>query len=100
MKQKIDRLFVAIITLILFTGCGGNSASVTESALQGNVKVQGLAMWLDRDNVFEIYERTTESGVSQQNYWTNLPYESHSKSMLSYYTETHLLEETGLTLLQ
>ena len=50
--------------------------------------------------MFEIYERTTESGVSQQNYWTNLPYESHSKSMLSYYIETHLLEEAGLTLLQ
>ena len=100
MKQKTGRLLVAIMTLILFSGCGGNTVSVMESAPQEGVKLQGLAMWLDRDNVFEIYERTTESGISQQNYWTNLPYESHSKSMLSYYTETHLLEETGLTLLQ
>ena len=88
------------MTLILFSGCGGNAVSVTEPALQEIVKIQGLAMWLDRDNVFEIYERTAESGVSQQNYWTNLPYESHSKSMLSYYIETHLLGEAGLTLLR
>jgi len=97
--------YVLIIGLLMcfaigLTGCGGNPEPVTESAPQEIVKLQGLAMWLDRDNVFEIYERTAESGVSHQNYWTNLPYESHSKSMLSYYIETHLLGEAGLTLLR
>ena len=100
MKRKTGRLLAAIMTLILFSGCGGNSVSVTEPAPQEIVKLQGLAMWLDRDNVFEIYERTAESGVFHQNYWTKLPYESHSKSMLNYYIETHLLEEAGLTLLR
>lgn len=102
--MKFKRLMSILLSMIMavgiLAGCGGNTVSVTEPASQESVKVQGPAMWLDRDNVFEIYERTTESGVSQQNYWTNLPYESHSKSMLSYYIETHLLEEAGLTLLQ
>ena len=97
MKRKTGRLLTAMITLLLFSGCGGNSVSVTE---QEGIIVQGPAIWLDRDNVFEIYERTEESGASIQKYRTNLPYESHSKSMLSYYIETHLLEEAGLTLHQ
>ncbi len=99
-KRLTSILLSFVMAVGLLAGCGGNTASVTESAPQEIVKLQGLAMWLDRDNVFEIYERTAESGVSHQNYWTNLPYESHSKSMLSYYTETHLLEEAGLTLLR
>ena len=99
-KRLMSILLSMIMAVDILAGCGGNTVSVTEPASKESVKVQGPAMWLDRDNVFEIYERTTESGVSQQNYWTNLPYESHSKSMLSYYIETHLLEEAGLTLLQ
>ena len=102
--MKLKRLMSILLSMImavgLLAGCGGNTVSVTEPASQESVKVQGPAMWLDRDNVFEIYERTAESGVFHQNYWTNLPYESHSKSMLSYYIETHLLGEAGLTLLR
>jgi len=95
-KRLLSILLSMIMAVGLLAGCGGNSVPVT----QENVKVQGPAMWLDRDNVFEIYERTAEDGASIQKYWTNLPYESHSKSMLSYYIETHLLEEAGMTLFQ
>lgn len=99
-KRLMSILLSMIMAVSLLAGCGGNSVSVTEPVPQEVVKVQGPAMWLNDDNVFEIYERTAESGVSQQKYWTNLPYESHSKSMLSYYIETHLLEEAGMTLFQ
>ena len=121
MKQRTGRLLAAFLTLILLSGCGGDPAAVTgpeSSAPQAEVKpevsieaeptpdasegllFQGPALRLGHDDVFEIYERTAEPGVSHQNYWTKLPYESHSKSMLSYYVETHLVEEAGLTLLR
>ena len=38
MKRKISRLLVAIMTLLLLSGCGGNSTSGTESAPQETVK--------------------------------------------------------------
>ena len=121
MKQRTGRLLATILTLILLSGCGGNSMPVTGpeiSAPQAETKqevsvepesipdasegllIQGPALRLGHDDIFEIYERTAGAGISYQNYWTNLPYESHCKSMLSYYVETHLIEEAGLTLLR
>ena len=94
--QRISLIILSVIVMWSLIGCGGNTASVTQEGM----KLQGPAMWLDKDNVFEIYEPTEESDASVQKYWTKLPYESHSKSMLNYYIEKHLLEEAEMTLIQ